>query len=209
MKRMKRWGLPLLFAAALMIVPATASAYYHIDSANGGTWNGSQQTTITPVTDVGTWKCTFVGFSGSMAHETAETLIVHPTFSGCALGGQRVVVDTNTSYCNFTFGKTITGSGIEAAVNLNCESGGAITIEPKFAPGCLIKYPSQGPLTGVSFENGTGEGAGRVRAHLHLQGMSYSWTPGCVNSGGKSGQDTDGELSGDVLFTGSAAVSVG
>jgi hypothetical protein len=204
-----------VMAFAIFAISAMAStramADYHIESASGGSISGTQQTMNEFFTEVGTLKCVGATFAGEQNSETASVLTVHPSYTGCRLGGQKVTIAT--SGCNYEFQEPTTGPPITAGARIVCEGSNLITINDTAGLGCEVKVGPQGPISNVSFTNhpiiGGVTESGKVLATAELGGIAYSWTAGCPNAGGMAGSAITGKYIGSVLFSGSSPIAVG
>jgi hypothetical protein len=199
MRRLTRFGLTVFVAGALSAGAASgALANYHIASPKGGSVVGNQVTQIKFQTQIGQALCNNNKVEGWLPTETAETLTVHPTFGGCTLAG--LSTHYNTSDCNLTYGQTSKGEGerFDALMSVDCQSGKSIFMEDNWGVGCKLTIPPQKALSKVEFVNWF---EGTMHAVYVVNGLSYSWTSQCPNSGGKSGSATDGKIRGEYGFS--------
>jgi hypothetical protein len=193
MRRLTRFGLTVFVVGALSAAAAAgASANYHIASPNGGSLVGTQTSSqFVLETQVGPVRCNLNKFEGWLETETAETLTVHPSYGGCKYMGYPAV--HNTSYCNYTFGQTSKDEfGIHAPMSIACQTGKSIFVEDNAGFGCKITILPQNALSQIDIWAGTET----WYSHYVIKNISYSWSPQCFNSGGKSGTASNGALIG-------------
>ncbi|HEY2717088.1 MAG TPA: hypothetical protein VGI73_12785 [Solirubrobacterales bacterium] len=202
MHKLKVLGLALVVIGALSAAAAnSACAEYHINNAAGGSITASKKVINEFGTDVGTVKCSVSTFSGSLAAETAAILTVHPTYSGCTLGGLSVTI--STAACSFILGGTVT-PGLTAPVSVECGAGN-IVIRDSLGLACEVKVPTQTPSGGVTFTSVAG---GTVSVAAAVSNIKYSWTASCPSktaAGGTSEPVNIGSIgtySGEVTATG-------
>jgi hypothetical protein len=196
-------GFQAELARAGVWTTASGPASYDSELATA-TLSGAQVATNELVTDVGTLKCTSATFSGSQAGAekesgvfSSETVVLHPTSSGCTFAGVKVTV--TTTGCDYKLAAT---SGSKAATSIVCEAGKAVTIKDTSGLGCEVIVGGQAPAGQVSLTNA---GAGKERNFSwssEVTGIAYSWTAGCPNAGGKAGSNTDGKVNGSVRVNG-------
>ncbi|HEY2715744.1 MAG TPA: hypothetical protein VGI73_05940 [Solirubrobacterales bacterium] len=210
MHKLKALGLALILVGALGAVAAgPALAEYHIASVSGGFITGSPVSTNQFVTDVGTASCSSVTFSGTQAVETASTLTVHPSYSGCSLAGLKITV--STTGCSLRFEKPETEPApVHAALKVLCSAGSSIAIHDSAGVGCSISIGEQGPLSKVSFANNAGPSppAGTVTFTAALTGITYTYSGGCPSAGGVGATHSNGAYSGQLLAVATAAFTV-
>jgi hypothetical protein len=217
MRKLKALGLALVAIGAISAVAAaSASANYNIASATGGSISGSQTVTNEFVTTIGTVKCTTATFAASQATETAETLTVLPTYSGCTLAGIKVNITTNKCHYLFTKPTTTEPTGTtHAIVHVKCPTAGTnafILIKDTAGAGCEVKVAEQETkgtvmMTNVPEHISIVEGKevltkDKVSVESNVEGIAATWTAGCPNTGGKAGGDAKGKYLGSVEVEG-------
>ncbi|HEY2717265.1 MAG TPA: hypothetical protein VGI73_13680 [Solirubrobacterales bacterium] len=206
---MRKLKLLVVATMALGVISATtaASAFaeYHIASASGGLISGIQTSQNALSTSVGTLKCSGVSFSGSQSTETASTLTLHPSYSGCTLAGLSATV--STSSCSYIFEKPVTSPApVHASMTMGC-AGGEILIHDSLGLNCSISVGglSRPLLHQVSFTNNAG---GTVTVTFELTGISYRYSGSCPSAKGVEGGSSNGTYSGQALLSSFSEIMV-
>jgi hypothetical protein len=211
MRKLKALGLALVaFGAIGAAAAATASANYNIASVAGGTISGTQTNTHEIHLDLGTVKCTSATFTTSQATETADTLTILPSYDGCTLAGVKVTFHLNK--CHYLYTKPTTTDALNPPVTTHeilhskCDTGkegeenvSAVTIKDKSGLGCEVKIGEQETKGTIMTTN---EAAGTVLVESNVEGISYTWTAGCPNAGGKAGSSSNGKYTGGYRLAG-------
>jgi hypothetical protein len=206
MFRSKVFSLALVAAFALSALVAPAAFATYDSEVASTTLSGSQVTTNSFTTDVGTLKCSIATVSGVSTGTavsggfTASEWGLHPNYGTCSLSGQPV--DFFTAGCGYLLATAVSK---KAAATILCETGKAFVIKDTVGLGCEVTIKAQTPGGSAGFTN-NGTGTGRtVLVTWSLTGIAYTWTAGCPNSKGKAGSNTNGTYSGSVSVKGENA----
>ncbi len=182
---LKVLGLAFVAVLALGAIGAQAAtaAMFHADEENVVV-TGEATNTQTLTIGSAAVKCTEIGIEGTqtgVATEgsyTAESVTVHPTYSGSASGGEECdsfigneTATVNTHECHYKLYAETNGEG-KGAVDIECPEGQAIEIT---ASTCVIKIGSQTGLNGVHYvNNGTETSEKDITAESQVEGIHYT-----------------------------------
>lgn len=183
---------------ALSASAASAAPLFHAES-EPVTFKGSSGDHVF-TTESGTVACSTSSFTGTSATKTTTTVTLTPTYTGCtAFGFLSATVEPHG--CKYTFHLVEGSSPPTATVDIVCEESNEITIS---STGCVVHVPPQTGLNHVVFEN-AGSGKTRtIKANITVEGIKYTATPGCINSGTHS----TGTYKGTVTMSGSTSGGV-
>jgi hypothetical protein len=202
-RKLKVLGLALVAVFALSAV-ASAAASAHTFSSEGNVntkISGSQEGTNTFTVEGTAVECSTAKFA--VVGETSspsETVVVHPEYSGCKAFSFLSATVTTTG-CNYTLNAAGT-------VTIGCTGTNKITI---VGGTCEATVGSQGPLSGIAYENITGSPSTvKVTANVTTVGVTKTKDGiACPFSG--TGSAT-GTYAGKVIASGvnaSTGVAVG
>jgi hypothetical protein len=186
-RRSKIIGLALVVVFAMSAVAAASASAFFDSEAETTALKGVQEGAHVFSTPIGSVSCTSAVFKETVSGTeisgtgifTAETVKVHPEYSGCTAFG--FGANVKTEGCNYVFARTGESGGEKTGtVTVQCETGKKITIE---AVGfCKMEVGSQGPLSSVNYKD-QGSGAGRtVKVTAAVKNIAYTGTCGSGSS---------------------------
>jgi hypothetical protein len=145
-RAMKRFGLVLVAAIALCLVTAAsalATGYQFKSKASSTTLVGEQGAGDAFAFDAGEVRCSSTSYSGQMTSESASTVTLTPSYSGCAMGAATATVNMNGCAYKLEPGEVTESSSYDVATNIECPTGKSIVITTKIAGiiKCTITIP--------------------------------------------------------------------
>jgi hypothetical protein len=148
--KLKVLGLTFVAALAMSSVAASAASAQHEFESNSSTTylTATNEESHVFTAGLATVECTHAEFEGTQVGATADTVTVHPEYSGCSFLGNPASV--TTTGCNYEFDSDTNATG-HGAVTVKCAGASQIKVD---APGaCTIYFGSQTPSQGVSYTN--------------------------------------------------------
>ena len=182
--------------SAISVAQATAAANFHFESTPTYL-KGVQETKNVLATKSGTVKCSVVEITSSpVIPLSIESVVFHPTYSGCTAFGQAASVSTTS--CSYTLSVNENSASF-GRIGTNCSVGTSIVVTVT-AGGCTISVGAQAPSSFLVSYTSSGAGASReITVTFSVSVLTYTSSGGIC---GTAGTESVGTYSGTLKIAG-------